>query len=357
MGSIAEKKIMLQSKGIRMTWELEEELRRKYVGAESDYLSFFMGREMIPVGLLNGLYTDDSPFEIRETIDGYAVFHNREHYADVNFMPRPTFFDSTTSTGISMAKMCKLVAPGFSIIYVSRGCVFWGEKQCKFCVVGYIDTKEEKEPFEVAEVVEAGVKEGTINSHVALTSGALPGDRDSELMAGAAKAIKERVNIPISVNVEPPRDLDSIDKMREAGADSIYINLEVYDIARRREIMPGKSGFGIKYYDGAFERCLDVFEENQVASVMMAGLESDDTYLEGIEHLACLGVVPVVVPFYPAAHSKLNGMRPPSEDKMMRLYLEASDIIEEYGLDPFAAKAGFLKGGAIFALKEVMMDL
>ncbi len=357
MGAIAEGKMLLQSKGVRMTWELEEKLGKKFAGAESDYLSFFMGREKTPVGMLNGLYTDNSPFEIKEYKGGYAIFAGDEPFVEISFMPRPKFFDSTTSSGIKMSKMFKLVVPGFPIIYVSRGCVFWGEKQCKFCVVGYIDTKEEKEPEEVAEAVEAGVKEGAIKSHIALTSGALPQDRDSELMAGATEAIKERVKIPISVNVEPPRDLDSIDKLREAGADSIYINLEVYDEAKRREILPGKSGFGIEYYDAALERCVDVFEENQVVSVMLAGLESDSTYLEGIEHLACLGVVPVIIPFYPTAHSKLNGMRPPSVDRMRRLYTEAADIIEEYGLDPFATKAGFMKGGAIFALKEVMKDV
>ncbi|MEE9612566.1 MAG: hypothetical protein V3W19_15030, partial [Desulfatiglandales bacterium] len=115
--------------------------------------------------------------------------------------------------------------------------------------------------------------------------------------------------------------------------------------------------FGIDYYDGAFERCLDVFEENQVASVMLAGLESEGSYLEGVEHLACHGVVPVIIPFYPTAHSKLNGMEPTNVEKMRSLYYDAADIMDEYGLDPFATKAGFLKGGAIFALKEVIMDI
>ncbi len=355
MGDIAGQKIKLQSKGVKIPWELEEVLRKKFVGAESDYLSFFM--DDVPVGMLNGFYTDASPFEIRELDGGgYGIFEGDELYTRVSFMPRPRFYLKKTSSGIEMARMCKLVAPGFSIIYTSRGCVYWGEKQCKFCVLGYIDTEEEKDPEDIAEVVDAGVKERAIKTHVALTCGALPRDKDSQLMAEATKAIKGRVDIPVSVNVEPPRDLDSINKIKDAGADSVYINLEVYDEAKRREILPGKSGFGIEYYDGVFERCVEVFDD-QVASVMLAGLESDESYLDGVEHLACLGVIPVVVPFYPTAHSKLNGMSPPSADRMMMLYSEAADIIGEYGLDPFAVKAGFLRGGTIFALKEVMTDI
>ncbi len=355
MGKIADRKIQIQSKGVKISWELEEKLRAEYAGAESDYLSFFM--DDIPVGMLNGFYTDASPFEIRELGAGYGIFDNDELYVEIRFMPRPDFFNEKTSSGSKMEKMCKLVAPGFPIIYLNRGCVYWGKKQCRFCVVGYIDTKEEKDPEEVAEVVEAGVNEGAIKSHVALTCGALPRDKDSELMAGATKAIKRRVDIPVSVNVEPPRDLSSIDVLAEAGADSIYVNLEVYDAKARREILPGKSGFKVDYYDAVFEKCLEVFEENQVASVMLAGLEGDESYLEGVEHLAHLGVVPVVIPFYPTSLSKLNDMQPPSAERMTNLYLKAVEIIQEYGLNPFETKAGFLKGGTIFALKEVMRGI
>ncbi len=355
MGELAEKKIQLQSKGIRISPDIEEKLSSKFAGCESDYPSFFI--RDTPVGMLNGFYTDSSPYEIRENGGGYAIFDGENAYTEIKFMPRPKFFDAQTKSGIMMERMCKMVAPGFPIIYMSTSCVFWGEKQCKFCVIGYVSTEKEKKPGDVADVVEAGVKEGAIKSHIALTCGAMPRDRCSNLLADTVKAVKDRVKIPISVNIEPPRDLSSIERLAESGADSIYINLEVFDERSRKEFLPGKSCFGIDYYEGAFEKCLDSFDDNQVASVMLAGLESDESYLEGVEHLACCGVMPVVIPLYPTYNSKLNDRKPPSAERMKNLYHAAADIIEEYGLDPFKTKAGFMRGGSIFALKEVMKDV
>lgn len=350
---IAEKKIELQSRGVRIDWELEERLKKKFAGAESDYLSFFIGD--VPVGLMNGFYTDASPYEIREYGGGYAIFKDGRLYTKIRFMPRPKFYDKKTSDGTPMEKMCKLVAPGFPIIYLNRGCAYWGPKRCKFCVVGYIDTLGEKKPEQVAETVEAGVEEGAIKTHVALTCGVLPKDKGSELLAKTTDAIKERTRIPISVNGEPPGNLDWIDAM--GNADSIYINLEVFDDKVRKEILPAKSAIGIDYYDEVFRRCLEVFETDQAASVLLAGLEGDETYLKGVEHLASMGIIPVVVPFYPTSLSKLNERSPPSAGRMKELYLKSIDIIKEYGLSPFKTKAGFLRGGAIFAMKEVMREV
>ncbi len=225
LGELADKKMLLQSKGVRLGWELEDLLSRKYAGAMSDYLSFFLDK--VPVGILNGFYTDHSPFEIRENHDGYAIFRMGEVFHEMTFIKRPGFFDETTSKGRRMERLCKMVAPGFPIIYMNRGCMYWGARQCRFCVVGYIDTDEKKDPHEVAEVVAAGVDEGVITSHVALTSGALPKDKGLKLLGEASDAIKEAVDIPVSVNAEPPRDLKHISWI--SNADSVYFNIEVFD--------------------------------------------------------------------------------------------------------------------------------
>jgi radical SAM protein (TIGR04043 family) len=345
---IAEKKIELQSRGVRIDWALEERLVRDFPTATSDYLSFLISD--VPVAMLNGYYTDASPYEIMETDGGYGIFKADVLFTEIEFLPRPEFFDRRTSDGVAMERLCKLVAPGFLIVYLSTGCVYWGENQCKFCVTGYIDTVKNKKPQQVAEMAEAGA--GEIKTHVALTSGALPKDRGSRLLAETSDAIKERVDVPISVNSEPPADLNWIDGM--GSADSIYINLEVFDEEARKEILPGKSEFGIEDYDRVFRRCVDVFDDNQVGSVLLAGLESDSTCLKGVEHLAGMGVIPIVMPFYPTALSKLNDRIPPSAEQMKNIYLSSIDIIKDYGLDPHKTKAGFIRGGALSALKEVM---
>jgi radical SAM protein (TIGR04043 family) len=345
---IANLKMELQAKGVKIDYSLEEKIVKKFPTATSDYMSFLIGD--VPVAMLNGYYTDSSPFEIKMRGNKFSIFKNGDFLTDVEFLQRPRFFDISTSDGVSMEKLGKLVAPGFLIVYMTTGCIYWGEAQCKFCVTGYIDTLKIKKASWIAELAEKGAKE--IKSHIALTSGALPKDRGSKLLAETVNSIKERVNIPVSVNLEPPRNMGWLDKL--SNADSIYINLEVYDEKARALFLPGKSEFKLEYYDRIFKRCLEVFEENQVGSVLLAGLEGENTYLEGVEHLASLGVMPVVIPFYPTSLSKLNSLKPPSATKMKEIYLNSIDIIKSYGLDPFKTKAGFMRGGALTAIKEVM---
>jgi hypothetical protein len=353
LGEIASKKISLQSSGVRLNWELEEELSKNFTGAASDYLSFFL--EETPVGILNGFYTDKSPFWIKSHNGGYSIFEDDKHFNDITFLERPKFFDKTTLKGTRMERLCKMVAPGFPIIYLNRGCMYLGPDQCKFCVVGYIDTEAKKDPHEVAEVVRSGVSEDVIKSHVALTAGALPDDLAIKLLGEATEAIKDEVNIPVAVNAELPRDVNNIKWL--ANADSVYFNLEIFDGSKRREIMPGKSEFTIDHYSRIFSECQEYFGDNQVASVLLAGLEEDESYLQGIDFLAKMGVMPVPVPFYPTFHSKLEGTKPPSKERMKYLYNESGNLVNEYGLDPFKTKAGFMKGGAIFAFKEVLRGI
>ncbi|RMF91514.1 MAG: hypothetical protein D6733_00945, partial [Methanobacteriota archaeon] len=114
----------VQSRGVRIDWRLEEELSTDYVGAVSDYMSFFM--DDVPVGILNGFYTDSSPFEIKRTDGGFAIYREGEPYQDITFLKRPAFFDRETNRGTVMSRLCKMVAPGFPIIYMNRGCMYWG---------------------------------------------------------------------------------------------------------------------------------------------------------------------------------------------------------------------------------------
>jgi hypothetical protein len=349
LGEIADKKMALQSKGVKIDWRLERALSQRYTGIASDYMSFFINET--PVGILNGFYTDHSPFELKANERGYSIYNNGEHFHDATFLDRPAFFELKTSNGTKMERLCKMVAPGFPIVYMNRGCMYWGPSQCKFCVVGYIDTEAKKDPYEVAETVVEGVDEGAIKTHVALTSGALPNDEGIKLLGEATDAIKEAVDIPVSVNAEPPRNIRNINLL--SNADTVYFNLEIYDKKKRSEILPGKSEFTLENYNKVFSECSQYFDENQVASVLLVGLEEDSSLLLGIEHVASCGVIPVPVPFYPTFHSKLDGTSPPSAEKMKHIYAETANILSEHGLDPFKTKAGFMRGGAIFALKEV----
>jgi radical SAM protein (TIGR04043 family) len=351
---LAEIKMELQAKGLRVPPRLEAELSLEYI-VQPQYISFMMGE--VPVGIMNGPYSEGSPFEVGLVEGETWILKDGKPYVEIRFLRWPDFFDKETSRGTPMSGICSLVAPGFTICYVHRGCVYWRETyQCRFCIVERLSSKMVKDPRDIAETMRAGVEEGAIKTHVALTSGAQPGrDRGNRVVGEAADAIKEMVSIPISANTEPPKDISCLKALE--NCDSAYFNLEVFDRRARQEWTPGKGKIPLDVYQETFKHSLDILGENQVGSVLLAGLEDDRGLLEGVRWLAEQGVIPVVEPVYPLQGSLIPHMKPPSAARMKALYEATIEIVDEHGLRPDKTKAGFVRGGALSAMKEVRLGL
>lgn len=85
-----------------------------------------------------------------------------------------------------------------------------------------------------------------------------------------------------------------------------------------------------------------------VETLLVAGIEDDESLLAGVEHLAERGICPLIAPFYPAAGSDLEqeGLRSPSAERMKGIYLKAAEILRKYDLTP--------ENMGICALAEVM---
>ena len=78
---IADKKMELQSKGVRIDYALEERITGDFPTATSDYLSFMV--DGVPVAMLGGFYTDASPYEIREKNGDFGIFEGEELFSKI----------------------------------------------------------------------------------------------------------------------------------------------------------------------------------------------------------------------------------------------------------------------------------
>jgi hypothetical protein len=66
--------------------------------------------------------------------------------------------------------------------------------------------------------------------------------------------------------------------------------------------------------------------------LIIVGLEEPETTLGGVELIASLGADPVLSPFRPAQGTALERQEPPSPASLERVYFEALDIAERYGV-------------------------
>jgi radical SAM protein (TIGR04043 family) len=366
--SIARKKAELQSRGVRIPPELIYELETKYnaPALKSGRIVVYFESpkkdgELIPAFIVNGKRGAKSPLHIaKNSSDKYEVRVDDEKYTDITLLPRPRFYDHLTNGNIPMSKVAVIVGPGHMRSVVNQICTYHQiGKPCKFCAVQHWwDASLEKATSQIAETIEAGVKEGVVE-HVSLTT-ATTNNKGKGLddVVDTAKLIQAKVRVPLMAEFEPLSDFSLLDSLlqeaRRAGITTVSCNIECFDENIRQEVMPIKGRIPIDTYIKTWKKCLDIFGKNQVFTVVVVGIGEDDaSILRGVEMAASNGAMTFLVPHSPAIGAIYEDMEPPSADRMILLYERAVGIYQKYGLNLCASSAGCVRGGGFSAIKDV----
>ena len=359
VGVLGRKKTEFQTHGVIVPPELQDEMERDWNAPAIKRGRFVFLLENPELGLfttvliINGKFAEKSPFHIVKADSGrYEVWKNSDKFVNINMMPRPKYYDMTTSDGILMSDVAVIGEPDHLRSVLNQRCGYQRiGKGCKFCAIeswwaGYMD----KTP---AQVAEAAYREGMIK-HVTLSTGTkLTAGKGLEDIVEAARLIKQRANLTLTLNFEPLADYGLLASLlqegKQAGATTALCNIECFDENLREDIMPMKGKNTMDDYKRVWEKCLDVFGHNEVYTMVIAGLgeSDDDTILKGVEMTASMGVVASIVPFTPMLNSAYENREPTSVDRMLRLYAEALPIYEKYGLKLYGGTGGIytsLKG-------------
>lgn len=367
LDTVAKRKAEFQSKGIRISPELIDELETEWnaPAVKTGRLVLCLespenSGELIPVFIVNGKRGAKSPFLLVKNDSQFEIWNDGEKYSEVFFIPRPRFYDSFTSGGVSMRKVAVIVGPSHMRSVVSQRCAYQQiGKPCKFCAIQYWwDANIEKAPLQVASTIEAGVKEGAVE-HVSLTTATLSTKgKGLEGLVEAARLTRARVKVPIMIEFEPIGDYSLLESLlqeaKEAGVTTASCNIECFDESIREEVMPVKGKSPIEMYVKTWEKCLDIFGENEVFTVAIAGIgEGDESMLRGVEMAASHGVMTFIVPHSPAIGAAYEDMESPGPERMLALYDHAARIYEKYGLDLCLSQSGCVRGGGFSAIKDV----
>jgi radical SAM protein (TIGR04043 family) len=361
IGVLGRKKTELQANGVIVPAELQDELTREWNAPAIKRGRFVFLLEHPVTGLfttvliINGKFAEKSPYHMVKADSGkYEIWENEAKYTDIVMMPRPRYYDLCTSDGIPMSDVAVIGEPDHLRSVLNQRCGYQRiGKGCKFCAIeswwaGYMD----KTPAQVAEVAEAAYKEG-MAKHVTLSTGTkLCRDKGLKDLVEAAKLIHQKANVTMTLNFEPLTDYSLLESLlregKEAGATTTLCNIECFDENLREDIMPMKGKNTVEDYMKVWEKCVDIFDRNEVYTMAIAGLgESDECVLRGVELAASMGVVCSIVAHTPMRNATYENMTPPSVERMLHLYAEALPIYEKYGLKLYGGTGGIytsLKG-------------
>lgn len=400
-----ENKIKIQEHGYKISNELKKEITDK--GYYPVALTWIDDEITGPFSFQE--YGDSSPYELKKYNGGYALFEGDKFFTKVDFYKKPKFFDhqwaptvedETKGTifveeGLSGVISCDssvlqkemqedslgvLQYTGGKYPYVTLACynglVIWPnhtclylqqKKPCTFCClpgnheIYKTHTNTEEWYKNMAIAFESAVKEigDEINKFsLTIDAGTYPGkDKSADVYIKILEAIKERIgDLPdllyVRAVLEPPHDDKWLYRLRDAGFDSIQMDIDVYNEDLRKRIMPNAKGHRpIEDYIHAFEIAKKIFPK-ELATQSIVGIQPDESLLEGVERFAGIGVATIVTPFLPFGQGrklqKLEGVRPPTAERMKTIYARAAKILNKYDVQPPEFRGG------VSALSETM---
>ncbi len=282
--------------------------------------------------------------------------------SELLLVPKPKFYDLTTSDGVPYYKIALLHGVDTLATTLYQSCRYWDHgSQCKFCTIPFSytagNTVLEKTPEQLAEVVQAAEREGVIKNVLITTGTPDTDDAGCEALVSVVRAIRQVSSLPIGVQLEPPLDLDWLQKLHDAGVEAVGMHIETADESLREEFCPGKFDYAsIEKYREAWIQGVDIFGRGNVSTFLLQGLGEDYTEtLALVEELSEIGVLAVVAPLRPAPSSQIADHIPPyvgTLEESIRFYEDIGKILYRWNLNPQDTLAGCHSCGGCTPIQE-----
>ncbi len=179
-------------------------------------------------------------------------------------------------------------SPNQAFINLSSRCIFG----CRFCSTSAMEMAlgGELDSDRVLRIIDIASEHPGFEA-VAITSGiAESPSLTNRKIAEVIKSVRERYpDLPIGVEAHF-EDLRDVRMVRNAGADEIKVNIEVWPEALFEKVCPARDR---KRILEALDKTVRVFGRGKVASNIIIGLgERDSEVEEGVDALAERGIVP-----------------------------------------------------------------
>lgn len=266
-----------------------------------------------------------SPYSIQYEGGVYFLEKSGEKLFDIEFTHRPEYYNEKTSDGVEMSRVAVNYGGGTLFVVYSNECSLKDKgHDCLFCNINatkdtYASAQhlEWKTPSQIGETAAKAFKEGF--KHITISGGFIPERREVDYYIDVADAIKEHTGLEDFNGtgvIGAPKDLEVIEKYKEAGYRTIAMNKEIWDKNIFKTICPGKVDQcgDHDHWIKAFKKAVEVFGFGRVRSTFVAGIEPKETLLEGLEYLASIGVAVQPSIWIPNIGSALEGHRSPEPE-------------------------------------------
>lgn len=327
-------KVMLLSHGTRLSEKSKSclELNGGFNHREFDALDLVLAEQQYVSVPYEANLSQLSPFcvEVGEDNSLFLSYYGQEVVSIRVRNPDP-LGEQQTVNGVFYHDITYLTNDRLRV-YQRPGCFFKDHNiGCKFC-----DMPKDTAAFSIEDILRVvdEYRNHPNVRHYLIGGGSTARDDNFNTAITIAKHIKKTTQKPIYLMALPPYDVRRLEALYIAGVTEVSFNLEIFDRNLAVQFMPGKGVIPLSVYDNAFRYATKLWgKTGNVRTIFVVGLETASSLLEGIEHVAQLGVAPILSLFRPMPDTPLQEYLAPSDDEIWYIYQEAKKICSRYGLE------------------------
>lgn len=297
-------------------------------------------------------YVEFSPFKLVESANfsnKYAIYYYNELLVDnVSVFPYDKNQGENLKDGKHRYSEIAYLSTDRLRVHLTNACCFKtfnnGKNGCKFCNIEVNPNKNPITSKDVEEVVEKYIKDAKHNvgkgirlRHFLIGGQSL--DNCDRQLIDTVRVLTKYFTMSKYVMTVPLKK-ETVIELIKLGVNEFSYNIEIFDENCRKKYMPGKGQISVEKYFFALDetrRLLNRYgkmnSQKVVRSMIIIGLEPDETLLKGIQQLIELRIEPMLSIFRPLPQTPLENLNAPTIKSVYNLFnivngmLMASDKI------------------------------
>lgn len=326
-------KTKLMTQGVRLTEKTQKHYAKNGLrkGTYSS-LDIYFNSSMIVNCPVDLKLCDMSPFAI-DFIDNNIVLTYADELVTPIYMDTDEAYLALDTKSGSHFKHLSFLATDRLRMHHSIGCYFRNISQgCLFCDVPPISLPCDIE--DVKEVMHWHLENSKFE-HILIGGGSQKREVEYKKILEIIRYIRTQSDKKIYLMSLPPVNEDILEEYYHAGLSEIALNIEIYDREVAGKYMPGKAKIHLDEYKKMLLKAVSLWgNKGNVKSLLIYGLEKDESFLDGIEWLASHGIQPVISVFRPLADTELSDRIPSSSADLYHIFERIIRICRNYCILP-----------------------
>ncbi len=292
----------------------------------------------------------NSDWELTKNGGGLKIRNMDGQEMPTEMIPRPKYYDLKASTGDKLQSIGVSCGNHGISFFINSYCEYFQKNEnCRFCGLvptqkRFSDSVKRKTTQQVRETMKAILELECPIDFIQLSGGSSY-DHDKEVRSYIPfiLLIKEELvkrglegKIPIHLTSMPPKNLEILSELKEAGLNTISFDLECPTEIFFQKYCPGKErSYGYRNMRNALLRAQQVFGGNNVYSILIMGIEPRNSFISGIESLLENGVVPTLNIYHhdPFCSSEMD-VREPDTEELIDTAGIVADLFRKYHAIP-----------------------